>query len=251
MSEITERPWIGITGRRIPGARISDMEPRYQARDIYMYFDDFSRAVAEAGGIPLLLPYEADAGVFARLDGLIVTGGQDVCPAQWGGGDGDAHQPVDPDRDRYELDLINGALTADVPLLGICRGMQLINVALGGTLVPDLPRDLIDHQASGQPVDALAHRVDFTAGTTAFGVYGYAQQVNSLHHQAVDRCGEGVVITGRAEDGTAEALEIPGRQVLGVQWHPEWMPRQDRSFKWLVLQASELRRRPAVAAATR
>lgn len=243
MSESTRRPLIGITGRRLSGRRLPHFEPRYQVRDVYVYFGDYARCLAEADCIPVQLPYEVGTEVLEDLDGLLVTGGEDVCPILWGGSEDDAAGHVNLERDTYELDLINAALAADVPMLGVCRGMQLINVARGGTLVPHLDTSAgIDHQAPGQPVETIVHRVSFVAGTAAFGVYGHSRQVNSLHHQAVDRPGEGVAVSGRSDDGTAETLEIPGRKVLGVQWHPEWMPTPDRSFKWLTMHASARRR---------
>lgn len=228
-------PLIGVTGRRLSGTRMPAMEPRYQARDIDMYFSDYTRQVRRAGGVPIQVPYDAEArSIVGRLDGLLVTGGQDISPERWGGRSGDAEGDVDADRDAYETSLIEAGLALDVPILGICRGMQLLNVVRGGTMVADLPTSQIDHRGTGKPVEHLVHDVSMDQGTLAELVYGPSTSVNSLHHQSVDRPGAGVVISGRAPDGTPECIEMPGWPVLGVQWHPEWMPRHDNAFEWLV-----------------
>lgn len=232
-------PLIGITGRRLPGTRMSGLDPRYQVRDIDMYFSDYARNIAGAGGLPVQIPYDSDShAVVARLDGLLVTGGQDIGPDRWGGAAEDAEGDVDQDRDAYELALVAAAQQRRIPLLGICRGMQVINVARGGSLVADVPSTRLDHRAAPHPVEHLAHTVVIEPNSLAASVYGEETLVNSLHHQAVDRPGEGVEVTGRAPDGVAEVIEIPGLPVLGVQWHPEWMPHQDACFAWLVGQAA-------------
>lgn len=234
------KPLIGITGRRLPSGALSTIEDRYRNTQIDTYFSDFPRWVHAAGGIPVELPYEAGAReTVTRLDGLLITGGQDVCPRRWGGKAETAIGAVDILRDEYEVTLAKAALDLHLPLLGICRGAQVVNVAQGGTLVADLPSRPIDHVATGLPVHTLQHEVLFAEGSLARKVYGRSARVNSLHHQAVDRCGEGVTVTGRAPDGTAEAIEVFGRPVLGVQWHPEWLGDLDPSFEWLVEAAND------------
>ncbi|WP_141015449.1 gamma-glutamyl-gamma-aminobutyrate hydrolase family protein [Nocardioides sambongensis] len=229
------RPLIGISGRRMPGTFASSMEPRYQARDIDFYFADFSRGVVAAGGLAVQIPYESPAAdVVSRLDGLVITGGQDVDPSRWGGDPADVIGAVDPDRDAYEAALIDAALERQLPLLGICRGMQLINVVRGGTLVGHIEPGVVDHRGTDEPVDTLIHEVTFREDSIAASVYGSKTLVNSLHHQCVDQPGESITITGQAPDGRAETLEMEDGLVLGVQWHPEWMPREDPSFAWIV-----------------
>ncbi|PRY08827.1 putative glutamine amidotransferase [Kineococcus rhizosphaerae] len=181
------------------------------------------------------LPYEsAGHEILTRLDGLVVTGGQDVDPRLWGGDPALSQEPFDPDRDRYEAGLLRHAVALGVPTLAICRGVQLLNVAFGGTLVGDLPHHDIDHTSPDYPVEAETHDVILQPGSLAAGLYGPRIAVNSLHHQAVADCPSEFLISGRAPDGTAEVLEMPGHPVLGVQWHPEWRTGDDQAFTWLV-----------------
>lgn len=235
------RPLIGITGRSLPSDNVSTLEQRYQATSINMYFADFAQAVHQAGGIPVELPYEAAAAATVdRLDGLVITGGQDISPQLWGGPAECVKGPVDMTRDSSESVLIAAALESGTPLLGVCRGAQLINVVLGGTLVGDLPSSVIDHTAQGQPVGARTHQVTFSEDSLSRQLYGTTTTVNSLHHQAVDRPGAGVTVVGRADDGVVEAFEVVGKPVLAVQWHPEWLDT-DPAFTWLVHTAIDRR----------
>lgn len=214
------------------------MEPRYQVRDIDMYFSDYSRNLARVGVVPVEIPYDANANdLMEHLDGLLVTGGQDIGPTLWGGGEGDARDDVDFRRDSYEIGMVAAAQTARVPILGICRGMQLLNVSRGGSLIADLDAAPIDHTSPGHPVEHIVHDVETDVGSLARQVFGLSFSVNSLHHQAVDRPGEGVSISGRSADGVPEVIEVPGLPWLGVQWHPEWMPEEDPSFEWLAAEA--------------
>ncbi|MFE3059439.1 gamma-glutamyl-gamma-aminobutyrate hydrolase family protein [Nocardia sp. NPDC059239] len=222
-----------MTGRRFAANRL-EIEKRYRAVEFDMHFADFPRRVAEAGGLAVQLPYEAaGAELVVRLDALIVSGGQDLHPAT----QGSAETPTDPDsdlrRDAHEVELVRAAIELGIPVLGICRGMQVLNVALGGTLVPDLPVQEIDHRSPGAPIADETHYVRFSTGSTMFEIYGTHAAVNSLHHQAVDRIGAGLAVTGWAPDGVVEAVELAGHPVLGVQWHPEWR-RKDPVFRWLV-----------------
>ncbi len=244
------RPLVGITGRRLQASVIGHMDSRYAERDIDFFFTDYASKVAAAGGIPILLPYEAGCEDTAeRIDALVITGGQDVHPAMWGGSVEAASVPagsprssgsaLDPDRDLYESVLLSAAIERSIPVLGICRGHQLLNAARGGTLVPDLPPTAVEHYPSDSaPTDGRpGHTVTFAPGSLAHSLYGPTRRVNSWHHQAVDRCGDGLVVTGSAPDGVVEAIEIPGQPVLGVQWHPEWQVTPDPAFDWLVATA--------------
>ncbi len=209
---------------------------------------DFATRVATAGGIPVNLTYDTDpAGVCAWLSGVVITGGQDVHPACWGG-DESVVRGIDPrtdtmvhdrERDDYELALVRYALERGIPVLGVCRGMQVLNVALGGTLVADLPPSSVRHlSAATAPTDGDAdHVVSMTPGSLGAELFGDQVLTNSWHHQAVASCGDGLVVTGRAADGVPEVIEIPGRPVLGVQWHPEWMRSEDAALRWVVAAA--------------
>jgi putative glutamine amidotransferase len=231
------------------------MDSRYAERDIDFYFTDYASKVAAAGGIPVLLPYEAGhEDTIERIDALIITGGQDVHPAMWGGSVEAARVPagssrtsgfaLDPDRDFYESTLLRAAINRNVPVLGICRGHQLLNVARGGTLIPDLPATFVEHYLTdAAPTDGRAeHVVSFTPGSLAHSLYGATRVVNSWHHQAVDVAGDGLVVTGTASDAVIEAIELPGHPVIGVQWHPEWQVTPDPVFDWLVATALEHQR---------
>ncbi|MFE6621037.1 gamma-glutamyl-gamma-aminobutyrate hydrolase family protein [Streptomyces sp. NPDC057740] len=179
----------------------------------------YPRLVQRAGGLAAMLPPDDPAhaaAAVARLDGLVVAGGPDVEPVRYGAEREPRTGPPARARDAWELALIDAALTAGVPLLGICRGMQLLNVALGGTLVQH-----IDGHA--EVVGAFGtHAVKPVPGSLYAGVVPEETLVPTYHHQAVDRLGEGLVPSAYADDGTVEAVELDsGGWVLGVQWHPE------------------------------
>ncbi|MEW2811394.1 gamma-glutamyl-gamma-aminobutyrate hydrolase family protein [Streptomyces massasporeus] len=179
----------------------------------------YPRLIQRAGGLAAMLPpddtrYAAEA--VARLDGLVIAGGPDVEPVRYGAEREPRTGPPAPERDAWELALIEAALAARVPLLGICRGMQLLNVALGGTLVQH-----IDGHAEAVGVFG-GHAVKPVPGSLYAGVVPEETFVPTYHHQAVDRLGEGLVPSAYAADGTVEAVELPSADwVLGVQWHPE------------------------------
>ncbi|HJQ07264.1 MAG TPA: gamma-glutamyl-gamma-aminobutyrate hydrolase family protein [Nocardioides sp.] len=239
-------PLIAITGRRIAASTLKGLDARWATGQVDMFWAEFGTKIAEAGGIPVQLPYESSgADVVERMDALVVTGGQDVDPGLWGGPEsrgniGGEVLKIDRRRDDYEIALVRHALARRIPVLGVCRGLQVLNVALGGTLVPHLPDTGIQHVSShGIPDERpdKEHPVDFTAGTLAAQLYGARAAVNSWHHQAADRLGDGLVASGYAPDGVIEAIEIPGRPVLGVQWHPEMSTEMEPCFPWLVAAA--------------
>lgn len=244
------RPLIGITGRRFRLGLVNGLDPRYAHRLTDAFMSDFSDRIARAGGVPVMLPYDADPGAVCRwLSGVVVTGGQDVHPACWGGDPSvvravDARSdPMvhDPERDAYEIALVRAAIDSGTPVLGVCRGLQVLNVARGGTLIADLPAGPVRHLSERAALTdgAPDHVVSFAPGSIARTLFGDRAVTNSWHHQAVDVCGDGLVVTGRTADGVVEAIELPGAAVLGVQWHPEWMERDDRALSWVVEEAAE------------
>ncbi|MHB1533587.1 MAG: gamma-glutamyl-gamma-aminobutyrate hydrolase family protein [Acidimicrobiales bacterium] len=207
-------------------------------------------AVRSAGGLPFgvptLDPSDAPA-VVAELDGLVLCGGGDLEPMTYGGAPGPQLGEVDAERDRWELALVGAADDLGVPVLGVCRGLQAINVAAGGTLVAHLPdRTTQEHRVVDRDGEAV-HAVDVSDGSLLHGMTGGSCAVNSLHHQAADLVGTGLRAVAFAPDGVIEALEDTrwGR-TLGVQWHPELLTRQSEQaalWDWLVGAATAWRSR--------
>ncbi len=188
----------------------------------------YVRALAEAGASPVILPVqdERDAdldALVARLDGLVLTGGPDVDPARYGAEPHPRSQPPRPSRDERELALIGAAERGGLPVLAICRGMQLLNVAHGGTLVQHLPEVVGHDEHNPTPGSFSTHRVRLEKACSLAKALGWeAREVPTHHHQGIDRLADGLSAVGWAEDGTVEAIEDPrGPFTVGVQWHPE------------------------------
>jgi gamma-glutamyl-gamma-aminobutyrate hydrolase PuuD len=183
----------------------------------------YTDIVAAAGGIPVVLPPLVEAaGAVARLDALLLSGGGDVAPGRYGAAPHLRTGRPDPQRDAAELAALDAALAARLPVLGVCRGAQLLNVARGGTLHQHLP-DVVGHDGHNPTPGAFTDvdvRLD-PAGKVGAAL-GPHLRVRCHHHQAVDRLAPGLAATGWAADGTVEAVEMPDRPfVVGVQWHPE------------------------------
>ncbi len=232
-------PVVGITGRRLPLARVEGVPEILRSADAELHLADYARGVAEAGGLPVQLSASTDPQVLARLDALVLSGGGDIDPTCYGRAPVDTDTDVDPARDARELALYAAAREHGLPVLAICRGMQVVNVAHGGSLVTDLPLGTGEPHASfTDPRDARVIRVQTVPGTRVAGFYGPRTRVNCLHHQAVERLGEGLRVAARAVDGVIEALELPGAAVVGVQWHPEMFAGVDPCFDWLVAAAA-------------
>lgn len=186
-------------------------------------------SIRDNGGRPVLLPPGGDAAeaeaTVAVLDGVVIAGGGDIDPAIYGAPRHPRTEVTAPDRDAWELAVAEAAIRMSVPLLGICRGMQLLNVACGGTLHQHVP-DLVGHMAhSGTPAGFGMHRVRVTSGRTVLRILpgGEYFVVPTHHHQAVDKLGDGLAAVGWADDGIIEAVEgiSPHDFIVGVQWHPE------------------------------
>jgi len=219
--------------------------------DHYVVRWDYVRSVEFAGGVPVVLAPSGAAlhpALLSRLDGLVLTGGVDVSPALYGEPPHPAVTTSSAERDEFELKLVREALVLDLPLLAICRGLQVLNVALGGTLVQDIPSLVgtsVSHDDRARPRTGLAHPVRIVPGTrlhTLLGVDGV--EVNSFHHQAASALGHGLVATAFAPDGVVEGIELPSaRFVLGVQWHPEafWKERRFASLFRALVRAAEAR----------
>ena len=216
---------------------------------------DYLGAIEQAGGTPLLFPVETDAqaaSIIRRLDGLMLSGGSDVAPVHYGESPlNDAVRPQ-PMRDDAKMALLPAAHAVDLPVLAICRGMQVLNVTRGGTLYQDLPvqrPEGLPHQQEGEP-DATGHDVLVEPGSRLHAIVRTdVLRTNSFHHQAVRETGRNLCVSARGEDGLIEALEDPARRfLLGVQWHPEELlsePRHLALFQALV-EAARTPREPRV-----
>jgi putative glutamine amidotransferase len=230
-------PPLNLSGRRWPARLLGDaVPPAMHGVEFDLHFADYPQAIAACGGIPVELTRDADVGlVMDRLDGLVLTGGADVDPAVYGQAPDPALGAVEPERDAWELALLAAAEARDLPVLCVCRGVQLLNVAKGGTLRQHVGVDEGDgHPRFADDGHDPAHGVDLSPGSLAQSLLGGHVEVNSLHHQVIDEVGTGLVVTGRSPDGAPEVLELEGSDVLGVQWHPELLARPDPTFSWLV-----------------
>jgi putative glutamine amidotransferase len=192
---------------------------------------DYDESVRRAGGEPRVLDVSTGSGdeLMTGVDGLLLTGGGDLDPALYGEQRHATFDAAEPGRDAFEMDLVRRALDANVPVLAICRGIQVLNVARGGTLVQDLPDQMpgsVVHSVR-EPSFAIAHDVWIASGTLLEQLMrerleGDTCPVNSRHHQAIKDVGTGLVVSATAPDGVVEAVEDPTRRFcLGVQWHPE------------------------------
>ena len=211
--------------------------------------NDYIESVKRAGGEPRVLSTDTPP-TLDGLDGVLFTGGGDVDPAHYRDGRHPNTNEPDPARDAFELALARLALEKGTPLLAICRGLQVVNVAAGGTLVQDIPAQLneaLGHQVDS-PASAIAHEVWVTAGTALARVMeeelegGEVLQVNSRHHQAVAKTAEGFTISATAPDGIVEAIERPDAPFcIAVQWHPEnfWRTGEFRSLFEEFVKAAE------------
>lgn len=275
------RPLIGIS------AEVAQVS-RYWGTDLHHVLDaDYVAAVWAAGGLPVALPVgdpDDVAELLARLDGLVLSGGNDVDPAHYGQVRIDAGTggELDPERDRFELALASRAIATDLPTLAICRGLQVVNVACGGTLIQHLPAHADtpsnpparnessnpdnpspDTQAAGTdrhvegpepggrapaiPIGAVSHRVQLVAGSRLGARHPGLAEVNSFHHQAIDRPGTGIRVVATAPDGVVEAVEHEqAPRLVAVQWHPEMLPGRPEHaalFTRLVADATSYRQR--------
>ena len=221
------RPLIGIScsmGQAIYSMH-QDNVPQMQHR----LGDSYVKAVTLAGGVPVLLPNNLDISTVEEiaegLDGILFSGGGDVDPVIFGERATDKLGAVTPRRDDFELALAKYVIEkTDKPVLGICRGIQVLNVAMGGTLHIDLPSDgKLCHSLTMYPRNVRSHEIAVQAGTRLEQVMGLTGKVNSFHHQAIKDLAEGLQVTAvSADDSVIEAVEAPGdRYILGVQWHPE------------------------------
>lgn len=240
------RPLIGITAQR------REVNTSYGAEPANTVVLNYSDAVFDAGGIPVLLPIlspEAVPGLVERLNGVVLTGGGDVEPSRYGLLEHPTVYGVDPARDDFELALARQIAELRLPVLAICRGLQVLNVALGGTLVVDIPSQIdggFDHFRSGEDAKRAHQALRFDESCEMVGLFGTSElKVNSLHHQAIAEPAPGLRPVAWSEDGVIEAVEPEDEQwpMRGVQWHPEHLVESESAaralFEGLVRAASE------------
>lgn len=240
------RPVIGITCSRSVGGHWSV----YSLGHFMEYaYDAYSQAVLHCGGAPLLIPISQDrrslGAICSRLDGLILSGGPDINPRFYKDEPRQGLNDVDEAQDEMELEITRQALAAGLPVFGICRGLQLLNVAMGGTLYQDVAREVpkaCDHAPKADR-SIVTHKVRIESGTRLQAILQRRSLwVNSQHHQAVRETAPGLIVSAAASDDIIEALEDPHQPfVLGVQWHPEGLWQKEISarklFKALVAAA--------------
>jgi putative glutamine amidotransferase len=231
------KPVVGIT------TYVTHAKWSYWELDAALVPADYVRAVERAGGRAVLIP-PSDDGVDETLDavdGLIFSGGADLDPTLYGQEPHPQTFGIHEERDRSELALLEGALSRDMPVLAICRGSQVLNVARGGDLVQHLPDVVGDEKHKHTPGTFADHDVGLEPGTKLAGVLGDRAPVKSHHHQGFGKVGEGLRVAAHADDGTIEAVEDPSQRfALGVLWHPE-AGEDMKLFEGLVAAAAEYR----------
>jgi putative glutamine amidotransferase len=241
------KPLIGITA-----SSIDHRGPAYG--EVYTLTRRYADGVLCAGGVPVIVPFNLDDDalqvLFNRLDGFLLSGGGDIDPAAYGETVHPTTCEIEADRDRVELALARWVVEQEKPFLAICRGIQVLNVALGGTLVQDIPSevpDALEHSFERGIVERAyhAHPVKIAADSRLAQVMqAEIAQTNSWHHQAIKQPAMQLNVTAYAPDGVIEAMEVPGRSfAIGVQWHPEWLfedqPEMLRLFEGLVTTAND------------
>lgn len=224
------QPIIGVSsGRRMVTSSAGETEA-------HVLYTTYTSMIRRADGLPVLLtpgPATEVEALLDRLDGLLLPGGGDVDPACYSGANHETVYAVEPLRDEFELALARGAAQRKLPTLAICRGMQIVNVALGGTLVEDIKSaqpDALEHRRHGQSATESQHTIELDPdSTTAHALGKDTVEANTIHHQAIRHLAGQLKITGRAPDGIIEAVEPTDASwpMWGVQWHPEWLGHND------------------------
>lgn len=223
-------PLIGIT---------TSILPRENGSQNHVSFAPNAWAIERAGGLPVLIPAGLDVrtlrAIYERMDAIFVPGGGDVNPERYGAVRHPLTDNIVDARDAAEITVIRWAAAEDVPLLGVCRGNQVINVALGGTLIQDIPSQVdttINHNYRPQGVTYpdTGHPVSIDPSSRTADILGVTEvEVNTLHHQCIEQLAPGLCVTAYAPDGVIEGVEMPGKRFLiGVQWHPEIMFDDER-----------------------
>lgn len=221
-----KKPIIGVT----PDLALNCEKYAYAAFPWYALRRNYTDAIIAAGGVPLLLPYQSETinELMELVDGVVLPGGdEDIHPKFYEPEYAEDLVISNEERDNFEILVLKKALEREIPVLGICRGMQLLNVVLGGTLIKHIP-DYIDsvNHTQPSPKNIVSHAINIEANTKLTKIANNQLQtmVNSTHHQAVKQLGSNLIISAKAEDGIIEAIESTKHKfVIGVQWHPEYL----------------------------
>jgi putative glutamine amidotransferase len=231
------KPLIGITAYFVEASERSKNRVRgTYDQDFIMSSIDYAASIERAGGVPMIIPCTGNEKIIReyvqRLDGLLFSGGEDIHPKYYGQAIKRGMGRCVPVRDAFEMRLLEIALEYDKPILGICRGLQLINIAYGGTVFQDLNQmdfTSIEHSCVDLPKYTPCHDVEIYVNTHLYNMVQTPHlPVNTKHHQSIDGLGEGLIISAKAIDGVIEGIEDPNKRFLvGVQWHPEMMSEKD------------------------
>nr|WP_253307910.1 gamma-glutamyl-gamma-aminobutyrate hydrolase family protein [Rickettsia endosymbiont of Ceutorhynchus assimilis] len=226
----------------------------YAAFPWYALRKNYADAIIKAGGVPLLLPYQSSTinELLAIIDGIVIPGGdEDIHPKFYEPEYAEDVVIANNERDEFEILVLKKSLARNIPILGICRGMQLLNVAFGGSLIQHIPdymknnnQTIIINHEQPSPKNIVSHSITIESGTKLAKMTNNKTQVmvNSTHHQAIDRVGNGLVVSAKANDGIIEAIELQNHKfVIGAQWHPEYLNDNDvdlNLFKELIKATS-------------
>ena len=233
---VEQKPLIGITGRRRKGEMLRGSLKVMNHLPFDVYWVDYAQGVIAAGGVPVFLPLSLDpAEIIPRLDGLLMSGGADIDPKRYGAEPEPELQSIEPARDEFELKILELVYERELPVAGICRGLQILNVHAGGSLYQDVP----PHSVRDKAPSTRVHDITTEKGSILEKLYGEKLEVNSLHHQSIKTLGKHFSASATSNDGIVEGIEHSQLPIVAVQWHPEMLDTRDSDpiFRWLVSKA--------------
>ena len=233
---VEQKPLIGITGRRRKGEMLRGSLKVMNHLPFDVYWVDYAQGVIAAGGVPVFLPLSLDpAEIIPRLDGILMSGGADIDPKRYGAEPEPELQSIEPARDEFELKILELVYECELPVAGICRGLQILNVHAGGSLYQDVP----PHSVRDKAPSTRVHDITTEKGSILEKLYGEKLEVNSLHHQSIKTLGKDFSASATSNDGIVEGIEHSQLPIVAVQWHPEMLDTRDSDpiFRWLVSKA--------------
>ncbi|OUV77184.1 MAG: hypothetical protein CBC90_06135 [Acidimicrobiaceae bacterium TMED130] len=235
---VEQKPLIGITGRRRKGEMLRGSLKVMNHLPFDVYWVDYAQGIIAAGGVPVFLPLSLDpAEIIPRLDGILMSGGADIDPKRYGAEPEPELQSIEPARDEFELKILELVYECELPVAGICRGLQILNVHAGGSLYQDVP----PHSVRDKAPSTRVHDITTEKGSILEKLYGEKLEVNSLHHQSIKTLGKHFSASATSNDGIVEGIEHSQLPIVAVQWHPEMLDTRDSDpiFKWLVSKAED------------